>query len=104
MSKIDEKLRKLGFEQLKDDPENKYGVSYIRSNKRFEYIHRVDIVHKANGKHLILSYENNVNSDMYNNVVGLTYNELKLFMAKYREMKRKYRWKYITKGSYYETP
>ena len=83
MSKIDEKLKKLGFEQLKDDSESKYGVSYIRYNKRFEY---------------------NVNSDMYNNVVGLTYNELKLFMAKYREMKRKYRWKYMPKGSQNKTP
>ena len=90
---IDEKFRGLGFEKMEN--ENKYGVSYIKEiilNDNNKYIHRIDILHKASGNHLIQSYQEGVNSDGFNNMVGLDYKTIKLAMKKYRQMKRKYKW------------
>lgn len=88
---IDEKLKELGF--VKEEPENKYGVCYKRRVPEFNYIQKLDILHKASGRHLIQSYQEGVNSDGFNNVVGLTYEETKFAMKKYRQLKRKYKWK-----------
>ena len=89
---VDRKLSKLGFNKTE---ENEHGVYYARniSASRYDYVHVVCIIHKQNGNHLIQSYQKDVNSDKFNNVVGLTYLETKLIMKKYRQMKRKYRWK-----------
>lgn len=88
---VDKKLEKLGFVAV--ESENEYGACYRREVSEFNYIQRLDIIHKANGRHLIQSYQESVNSDGFNNVVGLTYEEAKLAMRKYRQLKRKYRWK-----------
>lgn len=88
---VDKNLEKLGFVAV--ESENEYGVCYRRKVSEFNYIQRLDILHKANGRHLIQSYQESVNSDGFNNVVGLTYEEAKLAMRKYRRLKRKYRWK-----------
>lgn len=90
---IDKKFRGLGFKKMEN--ENKYGVSYIKEiilNDNNKYIHRIDILHKASGNHLIQSYQEGVNSDGFNNMVGLDYKTTKLAMKKYRQMKRKYKW------------
>lgn len=93
-SNIDKKLEKLGFvKDIVTESENEYGVRYRREVSEFNYIQRLDILHKANGRHLIQSYQEGVNSDGFNNVVGLTYEETKLAMRKYRQLKRKYKWK-----------
>lgn len=86
---VDEKLKDLGFKKLE---ENKFGVSYVKDITEFSYKQRLDIMHKANGKHLIQSYQEGTNSDGLNNVVGLSYEETKLAMKKYRQLKRKYEW------------
>lgn len=89
----DKLLKELGFEKMEgDDSESKYGACYRRENKEYNYIQRLDILHKENGVHLIQSYVEGTNSDGYNNCVGLTYPEMKAVMKKYRELKRKYRW------------
>jgi len=91
---IDMKLEKIGFVKLHgEDEESKYGVYYRRKVEQFGYYQRLDIYHKANGRHLIISYQEGVNSDKLNNSVGLTYKEMKLAMKKYRKMKRRYGWK-----------
>lgn len=90
---IDERFKELGFEKIEN--ENKYGVGYIKEiilNDNNKYIHRIDILHKASGNHLIQSYQEGVNSDGFNNMVGLDYKTTKLAMKKYRQMKRKYKW------------
>lgn len=94
-TRADKKLSKLGFGKYNtgDEKESKYGVSFGRPNVDHGGTHRIDIIHKANGKHLIQSYQEGINSDGFNNCVGLTYKEIKAAMRKYREMKRKYRWK-----------
>ena len=92
---VDKKLEKLGFvkDVVTTTRIDEYGVCYRREVSEFNYIQRIDILHKANGRHLIQSYQEGVNSDGFNNVVGLTYEETKLAMRKYRQLKRKYRWK-----------
>ena len=93
-TRADRKLAKLGFEKYNTDEEkeSKYGVSFGRSDTVIDGIHRIDIIYKFNEQHLIQSYQENSNSDGYNNCVGLTYKEMKAAMRKYREMKRRYRW------------
>ena len=91
---IDKKLEKIGFVKLHgEDGESKYGVCYRRKVEEYGYIQRLDIYYKANGRHMIMSYQEGVNSDMLNNSVGLTYKEMKIAMKKYRQMERKYKWK-----------
>lgn len=94
---IDEKFKELGFEKVSDEgeTENKLGVCYrknVFTNIGNHYIHRLDILHKASGNHLIQSYQEGVNSDGFNNMVGLDYKTTKLVMKKYRQLKRKYKW------------
>lgn len=85
----DKLLEKLGFEKIE---ESKFGVSYRKENKEYNFIQRLDICHKASGNHLFQSYVEGINSDGFNNCVGLTYPEMKVAMKKYQELKRKYRW------------
>lgn len=89
---IDEQLKDLGFYKLASDDEKEdyYGVCYRKD--RGIYVQRLDIRHKANGRHIIQSYQEGINSDGFNNVVGLTYKETKLAMKKYKQLKRKYKW------------
>lgn len=86
---IDDKLKDFGFFKTE---ETEYGVSYKKNETNFNYIHILDIRRKKNGRHLIQSYQLGVNSDGYNNCVGLTYDEMKLVMKKYKQMKRRYKW------------
>lgn len=51
---VDEKLKDLGF--VKVENESKYGACYMRAvsiNSDDSYIHRLDILHKASGNHII---------------------------------------------------
>lgn len=48
---IDETLFERGFCKC-DEPENKYGVCYVRTTEQ-GYRQRLDIRHKASGRHLI---------------------------------------------------
>lgn len=97
---IDKKLRKIGFNKVYEDrgsgrfvSEDEYGVSYERQIEEYRYTQVLDIRRKASGKHSIQSFQKDVNADGFNNTVGLTYEETKLAMKKYRQMKRRYNWK-----------
>ena len=87
--KADKLLKRLGFEKIE---ENKFGVSYRKENKEYNFAQRLDIGHKADGNHLLQSYVEGTNSDGFNNCVGITYPEMKAVMKKFRELKRKFRW------------
>lgn len=87
--KADKEMEKLGFEKIE---ENKFGVSYRKEIKKYNFTQRLDIGHKADGNHLIQSYVEGMNSEGFNNCVGVTYPEMKSVMKKFRELKRKYRW------------
>lgn len=91
---IDKKLEKIGFVKLHgEDGESKYGVFYRRQFEGYSHCQRLDIYHKESGRHLIISYQEDVNAHGLNNAYGLTYKETKLAMKKYRQMKRRYDWK-----------
>lgn len=87
--KVDRKMERLGFEKIE---ESKFGASYRKENKEYNFTQRLDIVHKNNGNHIIQSYVEGTNSEGFNNCVGLSYPEIKAILKKYRELKRKYRW------------
>lgn len=89
MDRIDKKFEKLGFKKTKED---KYGVGYERVVPKYEFIHCIDILHKASGRHLIMSYEKKVNNDGFSNMVGTSIQETKLILKKFKIMKRKYHW------------
>ena len=87
--KADKLLKRLGFEKIE---ESKFGASYRKEIKKYNFTQRLDIGHKADGNHLIQSYVEGMNSEGFNNCVGVTYPEMKAVMKKFRELKRKYRW------------
>lgn len=46
----DEKLSDIGFEKLRED---KFGCEYERYAELYRYRHKVVILHKKSGKHII---------------------------------------------------
>lgn len=79
---VDEKFQEIGFKKVS---ENEYGVEYNRVISEYNYTQVIYIGYKISGRHLIQSYEKSVNSDNYNNGVGITAYEAKLCIRKMRE-------------------
>lgn len=75
----DKRLKKLGFTKIE---ENRYVVIYERENATYGYTHEVDIIHKYNKENIVISSVKGLNSDGFNNAVGLTANEMKFFRKK----------------------
>jgi len=86
---IDEQLEDIGFIKLKED---EYGACYVKDINQFCYRHRLDILHKASGNHIVQSYEEALNSVNFNNCVGLTAIEMKLAYRKLKQLSKKYKW------------
>lgn len=80
----DEKLADIGFVKLAD---NAYYVAYARDVPEENFTQRLDIIRKANSRHLVQSYDKNLHGvDNIGNVcVGLTAREMKLAMQKMRQ-------------------
>lgn len=51
---IDDKFSEIGFKKTQDD---EYGVMYERKNEEYNYTHILYIGHKANGRHIVQSYD-----------------------------------------------
>lgn len=85
----DEKLSDIGFKKLS---ENKFGCEYERYVELYRYRHKVVILHKKSGKHIIQSYDPDLMDDK--NIgctcVGLTRYEMKLFLKKMVEYEKEY--------------
>lgn len=81
---VDEKFADIGFVKVAD---NDYYVAYAREMPDEDFTHRLDIVRKATGRHLVQSYDKNAfDSDNVGNLcVGLTAYEMKLAMKKMRQ-------------------
>ncbi len=79
---VDEKLEAIGFKKIEEDD---LCVCYARYKEKYNYVQRLDLVHKASGRHLIQSYQEDLNSDRFNNVVGLTMYEAKLACKKMKQ-------------------
>lgn len=80
---VDKKLSEIGFLKIKED---KYGATYEREDKQFNYVQTLDLLHKESGKHLIQSSQKGVNTDGFGNMVGLTMYETKLALKKMHKM------------------
>lgn len=82
---VDEKLKEIGFVKIKED---KYGVRYERKNSKYNFTQSVNILHKASGKHILQSYDNELidQKKIGNTCVGLTGYEMKLFLKKMKQI------------------
>lgn len=85
-TKLDRKIeKKLGFKKIDED---QYCVSYERKNPEYGYTQRVDLLHKKSGKHILQSYDPDLTDtkDIGATCVGLTFQELKLFTKKMKQV------------------
>lgn len=82
---VDEKLKEIGFVKIE---ENKHGVRYERKNSKYNFTQSVDILHKASGRHILQSYDNELmdQKKIGNTCVGLTGYEMKLFLKKMKQI------------------
>ena len=82
---VDEKFAEINFKKIEED---KYGVSYERNVTEYNFVQRLDLLHKASGKHLIQSYDKNLtdNKKIGNTCVGLSMYEAKLCIKKMKQM------------------
>lgn len=82
---VDDKLAAIGFVKIKED---KYGVRYERKNSKYNFTQSVDILHKASGRHILQSYDNELmdQKKIGNTCVGLTGYEMKLFLKKMKQI------------------
>lgn len=82
---VDEKFKEIGFKKIE---ENDYIVRYQRYNKKFGYIQTLDLLHKASGRHIVQSVDENLPDikGIGNTCVGLTMYEMKLCIKKMKQM------------------
>ena len=83
LSRTDRKLEKLGFKKVY---ESEIVAEYERYEIECGYTQLQDICCKKYGNHLIISHQSGIKADGF----SLTYQEVKLVMKKYRELKRRY--------------
>lgn len=76
---VDEKLSEIGFEKIY---ESDSGADYEKYVGGFNFVHKVSIVRKSSGKHLLCAYAPNTGYIG----IGLTVYETKLFLKKMKQM------------------
>lgn len=74
---VDEKLKEIGFNKTSED---KYGATYERYVAKYDYWQRVDIWHKASGRHILQSYDRDLMDEkkIGNTCIGLTGYEMNI--------------------------
>lgn len=85
---LNDKISELGFTLTE---ENNRHIEYTRHNDTYNFNQKVVILHKASGRHILQSYDVDSTNTDGSICVGLTYEELKLFVKKFRQLQR--RWK-----------
>lgn len=82
---VDEKLEEIGFVKCKED---QYGAVYERNDTKYNYTQRLDLLHKASGRHIVQSYDIHLMDDkkIGNTCTGLTMYEMKLCLKKMKQM------------------
>ena len=86
---IDKKLEKLGYKKIKED---KYGVIYRWEDPGLDIKCEVAILHKKTTDSIIQVYDPDITFGEYTAMNALTLAEMKLFLKKFKQMVRKYRW------------
>lgn len=85
---IESKIKRMGWTKIEENS----SLCCYRKEASFYYTKRLDIYKKASGNHIINCYEESLNSDGFNNSVGMTQEEMRIFARKMRQMIRKYKW------------
>lgn len=87
---IDDKIADLGF-TISDKSE--YGITYVRHNDKFGYTQKVRLQHKQSGRPILQSYDPDLEDSkgVGNTCIGISYDELKVFMKKFRKLLREWR-------------
>ena len=82
---VDEKFKEIGFIKVGED---KYGTTYERKDEKYNYTQVLAILHKANGTHIVQSYDKDLMDSKFigNTCVGLTYYEMKLALKKMKQL------------------
>ena len=79
---VDDKLADIGFVKV-DDTE--FDVIYERENTQYGYTQRLALLPKRSGRHIIQSYQKDLNKSCFNNMVGLTVYEAELAIKKMKK-------------------
>jgi hypothetical protein len=82
---LDRRLGQFGYIKVSD---TNYGVRYNKIEDN-GYIHAVDIMHKQSGKTLLYSYDATNSLESYAPQVALEEEEIRLFLKKLRQFKRR---------------
>ena len=82
---VDEKFAESGFVKVEED---EYGATYERKVDKYNYTQTLALLHKANGRYLIQSYDADLMDEkkIGNTGVGLTMYEAKLCVKKMKQM------------------
>ena len=80
---IDDKFAEIGFEKVSESP---FCAVYERNVERYRYVQCIELDTKTSGFHLMHSYQKDINSDGFNNSVGLTMYEARLCRLKMKQM------------------
>lgn len=87
MTRVDKRLRMLGYCKTKEDF---YGAVFRWEGKGRR--REVAIMHKNSGEHIIQVYDPDHTFEAYTAMDALTLPEMKLFLKKFKQMVRKYKW------------
>lgn len=91
---IDKKLKNRGFNKIEED---EYGVTYEKEITEFGYTQVLSLICKADGRHIIQSYDKRLIPDeelgAVNSVCGLTLPDTLLILLKSIYMRIRYHWK-----------
>lgn len=104
MDYIDKQFAKRGYKLV---CQNEYGAYYERKDNKFNYTSELDIIAKANGKHLVQCYDAQVvyghpekdsnNYRVMNEVDGIDASLSFWIWLKFHQLKRKYKWDKVKK-------
>lgn len=89
MSRIDRKLEKLGYKKIKDD---NYGTMFRWRDEGLDRTKMVAILHKESTHNIIQVYDPDHTFEAFTAMDALTLPEMKLFLKKFKQMVRKYKW------------
>ena len=82
---VDERFAEIGFKKIE---ENEHGVTYQRYLWEGGYTHKLCLMHKESGRHIVQSYDPDLmdGKKIGNTCVGLTMYEIKLCLKKMKQM------------------
>lgn len=86
---IDKKLEKYGFKKIREDS---HGAYYLKENRDLNNKCEVAILRKISTDSIIQVYDPDITFEAYTAMNALTLAEMKLFLKKFKQMTRKYRW------------